>query len=475
MKKHFITRAGAGLLLALALLVSAASGQEKKDKEKQHSLTEKTGEALKKFPELQAQKPPAYDAMIALIDGLLPQVPAGSYDQAFLLDIKAKVLLGKDQMAKAIEPWETALRLSDQHQYFDEKYTNDIVLYLAQIIFSEATNVKDPAQQQQMINRSAAYLKRHLANSKKPSNETQMFYAQLLYQQAAADPNHVNQEILKQAREVVEKGLYSSIQPKEGFYMLLLAILQQQNEVLQSAEMLEIIAKKFPGKSNYWPLLMATYLNLAQQEKDPDRQREYYVRAINTIERAQALGFMKTPKDNYNLVTIYITAGQFSKATELLHKGLKDGSIESTLGNWRVLGSYYQQANKELQAIDAMKEAAKLFPTEGMIDLQIGEIYRQLEKTKEAREAYRSAIKKGKLEKPQIAYQLLAYTAMELDDWEEAQRAINEAAKHPDFQKDQQMKSLKEHIDNTVKDRAEQRKLKEEADAKKKKEKAGTV
>src|SRR6185436_5297660 len=120
---------------------------------------------------------------------------------------------------------------------------------------------------------------------------------------------------------------------------------------------------------------------------------------------------------------------------------------------------------KDAEAIEALKEAQKLFPTEGMIDLHIGEIYRGMEKTKEARDYYRSAIKKkDKLEKPHVAYQLLAFAAMELDDWDEALMAITEASKSPEFQKDKQMQNLKEHIENTVKERNAAR---EEAEKKK--------
>lgn len=458
MKNVPFLRRTACCLLAFALAHTPALAQEK---EKQHSLNEKTSEALQKIKPLQDAK--NWDGILALIDGLLPTVGATSYDRAFLLDIKAKLLLTKDQLTAAIVPWEEALKLHDQHQYFDAKYANDIVLYLAQIIFSEATALKDTARQQQLVNRSAQYLKRHLDNSPKPSIDTQMFYAQLLYQQAVANPNQINRDMLKQAREVVEKGMTSAIQPKEGFFMLLLAILQQENDTVRSAELLELLVKKFPTKKDYWPMLMATYLNLAANTQNENRREEYYVRAINAIERAQALGFMKDPKDNYNLVTIYLTAGQFGKATDILHAGLKNGTIESNIANWRLLGSYYQQANKELQAIEALKEAAKLFPKDGMIDLHIGEIYRQLEKPREARDFYRSAVQKGGLEKPQVVFQLLAYTSMELDDWATAQEAINKAAEHPDFQKDQQMQNLKKHIDDTVRDREEARKIKEEA------------
>jgi tetratricopeptide (TPR) repeat protein len=209
---------------------------------------------------------------------------------------------------------------------------------------------------------------------------------------------------------------------------------------------------------------MAAYLQLAN-DKDPAKTKQYYVRAINTIERAQAAGIMTDPKSNYNLVSIYIAAEQYSRATDILYTGLKKGTIESTPNNWRILGSYFQQANKDLQALEALTEAAKLFPKEGMLELQIGEIYRGMEKTKEARDRYRLALQKGNLEKPHIAYQLLAFAAMELDDWDEANKAVQEAAKFPEFKSDKQMQNLKEHIESTVKERNEAKKAKQ-ADAK---------
>lgn len=481
MKNTSTLRRSAGLALALAVAIAAtesAAAQRRRQppprstppaaaQNEKPQLGEKTSEALQKLGPLQQLKPPGYAEMLAVVDGVLATVPPTSYDAAFLLNIKAKILLGMDKYAESVPVWEQTIRLSDQYGYIDPKEINEIVLYLAQIIFGEAANIKDPAQQRQYVARASAYLKRHLENNPKPSLETQMFYAQLLYQQAVSDPKNINQDLLRQARAVIERGMQSTLQPKEGFYMLLLAIFQQENDMVRSAELLELLVKKFPQKKDYWPLLMATYLNLATTEKDEVRRQELYVRAINTIERAQKLGFMKTPKDNYNLVTLYLTAGQFGDATDILHAGLKNGTIESTLPNWRLLGSYYQQANKELLAIEALKEAGRLFPKEGMVDLQIGEIYRQLEKTREARDFYRSALQKGKLEKPQVAYQLVAYTSMELDDWDEAHRAITEASKHPEFAKDQQMVNLKKHIEETIAMREEEKKAKDAEAAKK--------
>jgi predicted Zn-dependent protease len=455
-KTDSIFRCGAGLLLAVALSAQLPAQQatQPQPEKKQHSLSEKTGEALKGLTPLTAEK--KFDEALKLIDGALATAAPDSYDRAFLQDIKAKIYLGMDKLAQAIGPWEEAINLHAQHQYFDEKYANDILLFLAQLVFGEAVALKDPAQQQQQLGKAAGFLKRHLDSVKKPSADTLMFYAQLLYQQAAADPKNIDQAVLKQAREVVERGLMGAIQPKENLYKLYLAILQQQNETAQSVDVLELLTKRFPTQKDYWGLLMATYLNLAgteSEKKQMERSQEYLVRAINTIERAQSLGFMKEPKDNYNLFSIYSMVGQIGKASDILHAGLKNNGIESTVANWRYLGEYYRQSGKDLQAIEALKEAQKAFPQEGMLDFQIGEIYRGMERTKEARDLYKTALVKGKLEKPLLVWQLLAYASMELDDLTEAQRAINEAAKLPDFSKDSQLVQLKDHIQLLVEEK----------------------
>ncbi len=443
-----IFRRGATGLLALALALPLSFGAA--DDRTPPSFSEDTSKALQNIKPLLETKD--YNGILKLLDGI-PNVKPDSYDQAYILDMKAKIFMGQEKYAQAIAPAEQALAISDRHHYFDEAASLQTINLLARLIYAEAINVKGP-QQQEMIAKSAAYLKRYLGASKKVSPDDTMFYAQLLYAQATADQAHINEPMLREARQVIEDGMLKAIAPKEGFYQLLLALVQQENDYAKSAELLELAIAKFPGKTSYWPILMASYLQLAGQEKDPVKQRAFYIRAINTIERGQAAGQMLDPKNNYNLVTIYIAAGQFSKATDILHAGLKKGTIESTLANWRVLGSYYQQANKDAEAIEALKEAQKLFPDEGMIDLHIGEIYRGMEKTKEARDYYRSAIKKkAKLERPHVAYQLLAFAAMELDDWDEALMAINEASKSPEFQKDKQMQNLKEHIENTVKER----------------------
>jgi tetratricopeptide (TPR) repeat protein len=328
------------------------------------------------------------------------------------------------------------------------------------------------AKQQQFLSKALTYFKRVFENTPKPTPEMLMTYATILYYKAAADPNNVDQTLLKEARSVVERGLQANIKPKEGFYQLLLTILQQQNDLLGSSEVLELLLKQAPTKSkDLWQLLMATYLQLSEKsrDKDPSLSREYMTRAVVTMERAQALGFLNTPKDNMNLVTLYLTGvNQFTKGTEMLYNGMKSGKIENEPNNWRVLGRYYMEANMNTQAVAVLQEATKLFPKNGEIEIQLAQLYIQMEKTREALQHAKAAAAKGNFEastKPFSVWYLIAYTAYELGDLEEAQKAIAQAEKvdPQTAQKDAQFPKLKGVVLEALNEREQKKKEKEQA------------
>lgn len=424
------------------------------------SLNEKVSAEFQKLKPLQDAK--NWDGMIALLDGLIPTVGPSSYDFAYIQDMRARLLAGKDQWTKAIETMESSLNVSDANQYFDRSKTLEMLLFLAQVSYQEATTIKVPALQQQYLTKASDYFRRWLKDTPKATPEISAFYATILLQQAVSDPKNVNRDLLKQARAEVDKLFLTSIRPKEQLYFLLLAILQQENDIVRAAEVLELIVKQFPSKKDYWPQLWATYLNLASDKgNDETKSRPHFIRAINTVERAQALGFMNTPKDNFNLVSLYIQVNQFGKATDLLYKGLKEGTIENDPKNWVYLGYYYLQINRNIDALNVLKEAALKFPNNGQFDLQIGEIYRQDEKMKDARKHYKDALRKGGLDRPHAVHTLLANVSYELEDFEEAMAAIVAAEGFKEAKQDAYLGRLKDAIQAAINEReiAKQAKL----------------
>ena len=452
----------ASLAAAIILSVGVSDAQPKKE----HSVSEKTQEAFGKLKPLQDTQ--NYAGMLTLLDGV--QVVPNSYDEALILDMKAKIHAMTNQFGKAIPPWERAIQISDQHGYFPEKQTLETVSLLAQLYAQEGSQSKDPKLQQQYFTKAISYFRRFFEKTPKPTPENMMAYASILYYKAIADPNNVDQAALKEARQIVEKGLSAAVKPREGFYQLLLTLQQQQNDLAGSTEILELLLKQSPNKKDFWQLLMASYLQLSDKAKDdPTLSREFLVRAIVTAERAQTLGFLNTPKDNMNLVSLYLMANQFTKGTELLYNGMKGGKIESEPNNWRVLGRYYLEANLNKEAISVLEEASKLFPKNGEIELQLAQIYLQIEKPREALRHAKSAIEKGNFEstKPFSVHYLIAYTAYELGDLDESQRAIKVAETFPEAAKDAQFPKLKNVVNESLAERQATKESQEAKDAKK--------
>ena len=453
----FPTRLGrlamAGFALACVVLgrpVVLAAGERPQ-------LSERTSEELGKLKEMADAK--NWEAALRLLANLQADTNPDSYDSAFISQIKAKILMEKGDYANAIEPMEFALRSSDSHDYLEARDTQELVYYLANLYYQEASTTKSPPLQQQYFTKAADYAQRWLQASPKPGQdqmrqEVQLLFVTILYNQAVINPEHVNLALIKKAQVEIENALVRINRPKETFYVLLIAALQNQGDYARAADLLELLVRQYPAKKEYWAQLVPIYLNLAQ-DKDADKARAYNTCSIITIERAQALGLMKTPKENFNLVGLYFNAGQFGKATELLHSGLKNGAIAAEQKNWELLAYSYQQVDKPYQAIEALKEATQQFPAAGQLDFQIATIYSSLDKTEEAYRYLTAAVAKGRLDHPAKAYYFLAYVSFELAKFNEALVAVDKAVATSGAEKESQLPQLKQAIEDAIRERSQ--------------------
>lgn len=418
--------------LAAALLTCSIPVAGWSQDEPKKELSDKVSEELGKLKGLTDAK--NYDGALTLINGLIATAPANSYDLAILSQIKAQVLLTKSDYAASIPPLEKAVELGDRYKYFDDRQIQDLVYYLSQLYYQEATTVKDPTLQRSNFEKASASIRRWLKNNTKPNPDAQLFAASILYNQATLNPEQVDQKLVAQAKSEAEKGLLMSIKPKDTFYVLILAALQQQGNMKDAAELLELLVKQSPTNRQYWQQLAGAYLALGGDlaEKDPKQSLEYNIRTVLTIERAQQHGLMNTPKDNFNLVGILINIQQFDRAAALLEKGLRDGSIDNEQRNWEFLASSYQQMRKEFKAIETLKEASKQFPKAGSLEFQIANIYYSLDKLDDSYKHAHLALEKGGLDKPWSVQLFAAYMAYELKKYDEALKLAEDAAKVPE-------------------------------------------
>jgi tetratricopeptide (TPR) repeat protein len=456
---------GAVILAAAAIGVFAIPARAD-DQPATPTLGEKTSEAFTRIAPLWEAK--NWDGVIDELNALIPTLDPNGYDMAFVQFTLAKMLIEKDKLADAAQPLETALRIVDQHPEYvgngpplGHDDVNQMSFLLGIVYEQQASDSKDLASKQEFFKKAVVYLKRYMnAPGVKLNPEVQYSYASLLFQSAIADPKHIDLDAMHDAKAQIHKGLIMSAKPREEFYELFVAALQTDNDLAEAAKYTEILVKEYPQKKDYWTTLWAFYTNLAGGEKDEARAKIYYARAINTFERARALGFLNTPKDNYNLITLYYNAGQFRRATELLDAGLKDGSVPDDIKNWNLLAYAYQQINDYGGAIRTYQAAEERYPDDGEIDVNMSQIHSQLENDQAAYDDLSRAVGKPHLERAFEVYRSMAYFAFLLGEdnndpkmFDAALKALNTAAeKFPEeAAKSKDWKQLHETTEDTIK------------------------
>jgi tetratricopeptide (TPR) repeat protein len=400
-----------------------------------------------------------WDKVLSFIETGLRKVAPDSYDAALLNQVKAQTCFQKNNLSEALIALEKSLEIDDRKHYFQEKPRLESLYLVAQLNFQEATTSKDFRKQAAFYAKSDQALGRWMQGVKDYTPENILFIAMLYFYRAqppeiAGAEQKTDMAMMENALIWTNKGLRASARPRDTFYQLKLAELYQLNRYEDAAELLELLVKQKPDNRNHWQQLAHSYLQLASNatdNKDDKAAYRYNIRAILAIERAQKLGIMSTPKDNYNLVGIYFNIGQFEMACDLLDKGLRDGAIEPTRQNWELLANSYQQLHRELKAVDTLKQAAKVFPESGQIDYQIAQIYFTIDKPKEAFGHIKLCIKKGGTEKRHMGWLFYAYLALDLKEYDDALKAAGEAAKFPEAATE--AAKMQEAIKATLQDR----------------------
>jgi tetratricopeptide (TPR) repeat protein len=393
-----------------------------------------------------------YAGSVALLEALAQKAKPGSFDFALIAQIKAQILLADGKLALAIDPLETSLKLGEQHRFFEPSVLSEKRYLLAQLYYQTGAESKDLALQRKHYESAQEMLRAWFSATPRPSAEAHLFAASLLYHRATLGTGEPDAALLREARVEAERGLV--LQPKADpqFYVLILAAIQQLGDFAGAAETLELLVKHQPGSVTYWQQLAATYLNLATDAKDESASFRYHLRAILTLERAQAVGLLNSSKDRLNLVGIYFNIRRFDQAALLLEKGLAEGSIEPQRGNWELLASAYQQQRQDDRAVETYERAIRALPLDGQCELGLAQLhYNQGRAVLAYRHLEAAGVKTG-IKKPGQAKLFAAYVACELQRYEDAARWIEAAAGHDDLNKDDLVR-----LDRAVRDALRER------------------
>lgn len=409
---------------------------------REYSISDATSEILSTTYKTAADAK-NFDQALIIINGQLDKLTDKTgYDAAVLNQIKAQTLLQKNQLSQAIEPLEQALQLSDARTptYFDERTTQEMLQFLSQLYFQEAATSKDPRRISDLYDRSERYIERWVKNNTRDNPDVMLFYASLLYNRAVQNADNPDKNRLERALTVVDRAMRMSVHPKDNLWVLKLVCLQQLDRNEEAIDFLELVVSQKPENRTYWLQLAGLYVG---QGKD--------IRAIITFERAQALGFMNSPKDNFNLVGIHFNLGQYERAAELLEKGLQNGTIENAEKNWELLAYSYQQLNRDFKAIDVLKQATNHFPKSGQLEYLISQNYYNLEKFDSALPHLEAAVRKGGGNRPHQTDLFLAFVAYELKKYDIALAAAERAIATPEGKAEGQR--MKQAIEEIIRER----------------------
>lgn len=430
MLSRFIIKFFARLCLGGCLifcLASALSAQDSEQPRAKRELSEKAQEVFDKRirPLLESSN---WDAMAPIFEEVIPTFDRNSYDFALFNQLKAQALANrgrKEDTPAIISSLENAL---SHPEFFDSNKVSDMLLWVAQLLVESNPD------------RAETYFKRYIDTTKKPEPVAYFLRAFILYNRATrngtATPEQVDRKTIEESEHILREALLLTPTPKEEVYHLLLATLQQQERYVESGVLLELLVSLRPDKGEFWEQLVGNYNRLATElaaQKEKDR---YNLLTVISIERAQAHGFMQSPKDNWTLASLYYNLQQFGKFTELVETGLKNGTIESTLNNWLFLHYAYQDMKKPEKDVATLRAAQKIFPKNGQIDFLIaGILYQTLDRPEDALNAALSAVAKGGGDDPARVYLFIAYLGLDLGKLDVTENAINKLAAYPGVKK----------------------------------------
>ena len=223
-------------------------------------------------------------------------------------------------------------------------------------------------------------------------------------------------EGIEPTRTAIQIAMDQDRELRENWYRLLNVFYYELEDFPNVIEVLTTMIEMWP-KREYFIQLSAMY----GQEGDEGRQ-------LALFETAYEAGWLARSSEIVNLSQLLLQADIPYKAAKILEKGLEDGIVESTEGNWRVLAQAWQLAQEDEEAIPALSRAAGL-ADDGVLDVRLAQSHQNLAQWQDCVDAARSGMRKGDLRRPDQANMILGACLFELGEFDAARNAFEDAEK----------------------------------------------
>jgi len=321
---------------------------------------------------------------------------------------------------KGLTPYELAQiwNITGYSYYLQEKYDQAIRAYdqvMAQPDLPEAlqqSTLKTKAQLQftQEDYEGALVTVRELMRVvSEPSADVMMLEGQALFQLARYD------EALKPIKGAIDMYREQGQVPKENWLLLLRVIYFEQKDYDSMIDVVRELIVYYP-KDTYILTLAGIYSELGDTKKQ-----------LALTEALYESGLINTSSHITNLANLYLLHGLPYKAATLLETEMDDNIVEANERNLRLLSQAWYQAREDEKAIPPLKRAAEI-SNDGELYVRLAQAYINLEQWEEAAAAVQQALKLGGRKRNDTANIMLGMALFNQKRLEQARRAFQVAA-----------------------------------------------
>ena len=202
--------------------------------------------------------------------------------------------------------------------------------------------------------------------------------------------------------------------PKESTYNLLVALYNENERIGDMLPLFEELVRFYP-KKRYWTQLSGVYGELKEEKKQ-----------LSALEAAHDQRLLNKENEYVSLYQLLMRAEAPLKAARVIEYGIEREFVKENEKHLKYLAQGWHMAQELAKAEPVYEKAAKK-SEKGELYVFLGQIFLATDRYKEAKQALKLGLKKGKLEDPVTVNILLGQVAYELQEFEEATKFFRTA------------------------------------------------
>ncbi|MGQ0502353.1 MAG: tetratricopeptide repeat protein [Panacagrimonas sp.] len=215
--------------------------------------------------------------------------------------------------------------------------------------------------------------------------------------------------------KAIEIGRQKGETIRENNYLLLRAIYFGEKDYLRLAEVLKNLVADYPRKE-YWVQLGAVYGELDQPLKQ-----------LAAMAYAYEQGYLTSAAEYTTLAQLLLANNVPRRAADVVQAGIDKQLFEADAKSYRLLADAFVMAKEYPKAVAALEKAVQHTQNPEMY-LRLAQLYMENAQYPQAAASAETALKKGTLNRPDIAHIVSGLSLYELKRLPEARTAFEHAA-----------------------------------------------